>query len=356
MKKVLLMLVIIFSIGVVNAKVIEAGKETTYYFSTSKNIVKEVMKDYYLRGDNIQYHESRGKYDSKPEEATSQDRQFQVCSVFYYNTLNTSFGMSRYNKNKIGIGPQIMADARKYYEKMQSNSKLKNGQYLIYYEKAYSTTDENGKITDPKKKYVYGFVDAKANDKGNYEDKTEVDANDFIKILQPGDIIFYKSRTNSGHYIVVYDFVKNSNGETDVLFLNSNGSTSIPSRLYGVKRLYYDYNTKNKGFFGAAVEGTVKYGYLMDVDGNSISKNIIKNKGDKKILSCGMEECTIVRPFFESDNKKTVFNYDIDTEAYLSSYLRTQYPGMVIEKTVDKVDNNSVYPEDTLTYTIKITK
>ena len=190
MKKVLLMLAIIFSIGIVNAKTIEAGKKTDYYYSRTKMIVKEVMKQYYMRGEIYQYNGKRPHIPPlPPEDATVQDRQFTGCSNYRLGIFHEAFGMLNgsftYGYMDHGV---IIGHARSYYKKMKNGEEASDGHYLLYYE---NTTD------NAKAKYVY-----------NYKNTDNVDFKEFAKILQPGDIITYKSATSSGHDLVIYDFVR----------------------------------------------------------------------------------------------------------------------------------------------------
>lgn len=333
MKKIVIIMLFFLLIIPVNAKEIEAGTKTSYYFSTTQKIVKEVMKEYYLRGENIQYSASRIMVPGMPpEDATSQDRQYHNCVNFYYNVLYEAFHMNKESKHPITSTMDGLKQARNYYNNYikgkENDSKYasyRDGHFLLFYQSKKTSKLNAGK-------YIY---------KNNY------DFSSFVKLLQPGDIIEWKSESNAGHYALIYSLVKDSSGKVvDAALLNSTGYATIPSRLYGVRNLRYIYKTPMKNnTINIDVEGTIQLALL------SKSTRIVENE---KIVCAKDEECMIIRPYYNVDGK-TVFNYDITTEAYLRSFLRTKYPGLMIEKTVDKMDNNGVYPNDTLTYSIKIT-
>ncbi len=333
MKKIIIVLIYFLIIFSVRAKEIEAGTKTSYYFSTTQKVMKEVMKDYYLRGENIQYSASRIMTPGMPpEDATSQDRQYHNCVNYYYNVLYEAFHMNKESKHPITSLMNGLTQARDYYNKYikgkENDSKYasyRDGHFLLFYQ-----SKKTAKLTAGK--YIY---------KNNYNFSS------FVKLLQPGDIIEWKSESNAGHYAVVYSLVKDSSGKViDAALLNSTGYAVIPSRLYGVRNLRYIYKKPIKNdVINIDIEGTIQLAYLSE------STRMVANG---KITCAKDEECMIIRPYY-NDNGKTVFNYDITSEAYARSFLRTKYPGMIIEKTVDKMDNNGVYPNDTLTYSIKIT-
>ncbi len=354
MKKFLVLLLIFISMGIVkagtsdclftynNTEYVKPECKTDYNFSTTKKIIQEVMKDYYIRGENIQYQASRRKIPGlPPEDATSQDRQYHVCAGYYYNIFYEAFNMNSKSKNYLEQSMDAISQARNYYlnkikgkENNSSYVKYRDGHFLLFYKNAASSSSDS---------YIYG---------NNY------DFSEFVKKLQPGDVIEWVPSNTTGHYIVVYDLVKDLNGKvTDALILNSTGYATIPSRLYGVRNLRYISKkpTKNN-IIDISVEGTIQWGYL------SKMSRIVKKVNGKNTIGCykqGSEtggECMVMRIYYNYANSgKTGFNFDMTKTAYARGLLRTKYPAMVIEKTVDKFDNNGVYPGDKLTYTIKIT-
>ena len=386
-------------------------KETIYNSDTSKKyvetrkIIQEVMKDYYLRGINVQYHNSR-RTTASPEDATKQDILYTVCSGYTYNVYNEALGMSDLPLTS----DLLIREARDYYNNNKNDSNKMNGKFLLYYE---NTTD--------KKEIQYA-----------YNNKTKF--SDFVELVQPGDLFVF-----SGHAMMAYDVVDRvlSDGtiKKDVLLLNSNAKDEIKSRItYGTRMLSFSYRpvaTKNN-VVDVDIEGGVQYKWLSDFSSRFVASILydknedvslhdytLFNCGKKRIgywnkdnkycaavceegrsyvgskavgnywvdcsnltlynvksknnnveigscsnysdnvydseLMCQMDECVVIRPYYEGTNGETVFNYSIKETNYNTSKLRLEYPGLIIEKTVNKGDNNSVYPNDELEYTIKIT-
>lgn len=289
------------------------GEYGTY--ENAVKIVQELMKSYYIREQNTQYNYAKVKYGNQtPEEATSQDILYTVCAAYNYDVYTVAFGVNYSYDGFPRYNYEVMEEAQKYYSN-QNNAF--DGKYLIYYEKKASSI-----------KYVF-------NDSDNISD--------FASIIQPGDVFVY-----TGHVMMAYDKVQKADGTWDVLMLQSSGRSSIRTRINGTSKLYYNKKPitedKQNGVLDVNFEGNINYFWL-----SSSSKFVKSGK-----LSCGTTECAVIRPYY-NDNGKAVFNYKINPDNYEKSLLRLQYPGMIIEKTVDKGDNNSVYPNDELTYTIKIT-
>ena len=63
-------------------------------YADAQKAILEVMKDYYIRGERIQYNFAKNIYGiPSPEDATSQDTYYMVCSAFSYNVYKEAFGM-----------------------------------------------------------------------------------------------------------------------------------------------------------------------------------------------------------------------------------------------------------------------
>ena len=365
-------------------------------YEEAKKIIKEVMKDYYLKETNIQYHNSRRKVPGlPPEDATSQDIQYTVCSGYVYNSYSSAFKMNTVPKTTEAA---ITAAADYYHD----SSAPKDGNFLIYYEN--TVTGE---------KYAY---------------KNKKKFSDFVELIQPGDIFVF-----SGHAMIAYDVVVRDNGQKDVLLLNSNGTSDISTRLYSTRALTYSYRTTHSknNVLDVAIEGGVQYKWLSSFSSRFVdntiyandeitstpghsaskyncskrqliyytfdsqnnkyvahgpkcdsSKEYIGTKNGIKVvcendemfksntsigtcedlqasvynndLSCQMDECVVIRPYYNCDGS-ACFNYDMSPTAYDNSTFRLDYPGIYVEKTVNKGDNNTVYPDDELVYTLKVT-
>ena len=299
-----------------------SGKYGTY--DNAVKIIQEVMRDYYIKEDKLQYNTSRawfGKY--PPEEATNQDNRYLVCSMYTYNAYVEAFGVSSFPAS--GGSSGIIKSTRDYYNANKNNKEKLDGNFLIYYE---NTTKNN------KEKYIYSKTDV-----------NNVNISDFAKLIQPGDLFTY-----SGHSMVAYQTVyRNDKKIWDVLILNSSGGSSVPTRNYGTSRIFYHFFPSSYGknnIIDVDKEGSVKYFWLSD-ESSRFHKN--------NVITCTKEECSVIRPFYKGKNGEAVFNYSILASKYQKSELRTKYPGLDIEKTVNKIDNNSVYLNDELEYTITIT-
>jgi len=331
MKKVLSIIGIAFIIAIaIMVNPLKAAEKPTVKpppteygtYADAVEMIRESMRSYYMRGTNIQYNYSKTVYPiGAPEEATSQDLNYSVCAAYTYSAHAEAFGMlyekdvsefPRYNYD-------ILKVAKEEYEKNNTD-----GNFLIYYQNKENV------------KYIYGDKSPSSN------------ANDFeliISQIQPGDLFVY-----TGHALIAYGVETNpKTGEKDVLILNSDQKQKIYTRIDGTSQLthsMFESKRNSTGILDTIPEGTIKFLWLSD------SSNFMNQ--DTKEFDCQQNECAIVRPFYNK-NGKAVFNYNIDTAQYQKGKLRTKYPGLLIEKTVDVGDNNSVYLNDTLTYTIKVT-
>lgn len=330
MKKVLSIIVIIFVITLalmINPLKAGTTRPAPREFGTyadAVEMIRETMRSYYIRGPKIQYNYSKTVYPiGSPEEATEQDTNYSVCAAYTYSVYAEAFGMlykegisefPRYNYN-------ITEIAANEYEKNQDL----NGNFLIY----YHNKSEN-------KKYLYGDQNTTSN-----SDDFDV----IVNQVKPGDLFVY-----SGHALIAYGVETNpKTGKKDVLILNSTQDEYIPTRIDGTSKLthnIFESSNKSDGILEKIPEGTVQFFWL------SNSSNFM-NKSTGK-FDCQKEECAIVRIFYDN-NGKAAFNYNINESQYNKGKLRTEYPGLLIEKIVSTGDNNSVYLNDTLTYTIKVT-
>ena len=362
-KKIYLYIVFAFIIFVCPLFV---NAESLTYDETIK-MVKEVMKQYYIRGSYMQYNYAKGEYyDLEPEDATLKDNKYTVCAGFTHNVYNQAFGirglsqyMSYHDTFKDNAFPQynfqIVFAAQHAYQRIKDGESNANGRLLLYYQSTTSTTDitsetftdkdtgEKVKIkrSRSKVKYVYGDTNT-SSDSGDFQ--TLVDN------VQPGDLVVY-----TGHALIVYDKIDTNNDKKadDVLILNATGGgNDIISRIASTAALYYTAfpTTKNTSMLDLEKEGVVRLTLLSSIE----------YFGSNKVLKCtGKEECAVIRPFYKGTDNNAVFNFkqsiDKNSDASKETALRTKYSGLFIEKTVSKGDNNSVYLGDELTYTIKIT-
>ena len=314
MKKIIFLILLLI---VIPTNIYAATEYGSY--SDAQKMIKEAMKSYYMRGSNVQYNYSRATYGSaSPEEMTKQDGGYLVCAAFTYSSYVEAFGM-KYEKN-VSEFPRynynISDAAAAYYNENKNNTSKLDGNYLIYYE-----NDDEGI------KYVYNNA-------------TSFDA--FVQLIKPGDLFVY-----TGHALIAYDVVTNPDtGKLDVLILNSTQQPFIPTRIDGTSRISYNifpssHNITNT--LNVEQEGTIQGVFLSDI--SSFGGGTV---------DCKKDECAVLRPFYNKDGK-AMFNYKINEQQYNNTKFRTEYPGIYVEKSVNKGDNNSVYIGDELIYTIKIT-
>ena len=173
-------------------------------------------------------------------------------------------------------------------------------------------------------------------------------------MLEPGDIVSY-----DGHVTIVYDLKYDSKGnKIDALLFESIGGgyytkTKIDPDESGLHKLYYykEKKTDNNNILDINTaympyEGTVHWKWL------SKYTTFVK---DEKEMTCKKDMCSITRPFYKGTDGNAVFNYDIIWPQQIkTSKARIEMPGIFIQKTSSKYDNNSVILGDTITYTIRL--
>ncbi len=376
MKKISIMLLILFTaIIVIYKKNLITNSNNSYSsihadsveesygtYENAKNIIKEVIGTYYLRGPYLQYNYPRATYGTEPpENATKQDIRYLVCASFTTSVYKEAFGMSGFPL----YGDSVTSTAKKYYEKYNTCRKCNDeaneeacgqittdkincsdysldGHFLIYYDNTGNQSlEENEKV-----KYIYDPE----------EEKNESFEN-FVRLLRPGDIFGYD------HVFIVYDIVVNpSTGKLDALLLNSTQEPYIKTRISGTSKLSYNFfkslkqndrNNKN--------EDTDGYNYAIDIPGEGTIKytwlSTSNSFTDGESIRCnGHNQCHVIRLFHEDDNGNAVFNYQIDKEKYAKSLLRVnKFPSIFIEKIVNIGDKNNVHLGNRLTYTVEIT-
>ena len=345
---------IIFTMVLFISPLFVSAEDLTY--TEAQTMVKEVMKQYYVRGPYFQYNYSKANYyNLAPEEGTLQDNKYTVCAGYTHNIYNQAFGikgdstyMSGDNAYKETSFPQynyhIVYAGQHAYKKIKKGTIPDDGNLLIYYQSTVSTTDSSDGYnrTRSKVKFVTGDTDT-SSDTGDF--KT------IVKKVKPGDLVVY-----TGHALIVYDTIDTDGDGTkdDVLILNATGGgNEVHSRIEGTSRLYYTAHktnyTKALDYLNLEEEGIFRITLM-----SAMSK--FMSSGE---LKCSADECAIIRPFYKGSNSEAVFNFQqtVDTEdtAVKKSAIRVKYPSLLIEKTVSKGDNNSIYVGDELTYTIKVT-
>ena len=323
-------------------------------YEDAQKIVKESMQAWYMRGTYIQYNASKNLYFevNHPENSTSQDSGYLVCTGFTNVVYQEGFGtMAKdsgvYSGTKIPtISKEYALHTEDYISPEKHNcqtgvsSQGCNGEYAIYY---YHKNDDNTTT-----KYFYN-----TNENPTVEE--------FAQNIKPGDLFAYYS--TAGHAMMAYDVAINpKTNKLDVLLLQSGGggsSNEIKTKInptdYATRRLYYrnvlSDATNNLISLNVAGSQMTKEGTINNVKWLSDISQFVNSEGK---ISCKTTYCSVSRFFYEDSNHKAKFNYTVNKQQIKNSKVRTILPGIFIHKTADSLDNNSVYPDQTITYTIKI--
>ena len=293
----------------------DTNNEIDITYEEAKKIVKETMRDWYIRGPYVQYNYSRSTYGvDYPENATKDNTKYDVCSAFASDVYGNAFGFEIGGDQFPKLTDNLLSSAKNYYNSNKDGG-LDNTFLLLY--------------KDSTNNYVYNNT---------------VNFSDFVQMIQPGDIFVYK-----GHVMVAYDKVQKPD-RVDVLLLNSVVGGTINTRINSdVRKLRYKnsdllVNPKELNeIIDIENEGSISSRWLSDVTQFVSSDSI----------NCSSSSCAVIRPYYAKNNK-AMFNYSIREKNYNQSLLRLEYPGLYIEKTVNVKNNNNVYLNDELEYTITI--
>ena len=340
----LLLIIIILIPSKIEASTIS---ENTPYgtYSDAQKMIKESMRAYYLRGPSLQYNNPRATHEL-PEEASPQDTHYQVCGTLVYQAYRLAFGAgSTFPKYQT----TVEANSNTYYQNSDPR--------LVYYYSGNYTLDnyETGNKYYP-----------------NGKTTGTMSISDFAQYIEPGDIFDY-----DGHVMLAYDKIQKQDGSWDVLMLHShqeNANQGITGELIknylGVRRgksaptAKLSLNTfENKSgannFLDLDIDDTIEEKKFLEgsVQAFWLSNQKMFVNSDTYNMWChpNYTPCSVIRLFHKDEEDKAIFNFTVDTTKYNTTKdIRVEYPGLYIEKTVDKGDNKSVYLGDTLTYTIKV--
>ena len=324
-------------------------------YEDAQKIVKESMQAWYMRGTYIQYNGSKNLYFevNHPENSTSQDMGYTVCSGYTNLVYQEAFGMMAEDKGKYS-GTKIPTSSTTYVlhtedyispEKHNCQTGVSsqgcNGEYAIYFEKK-----------EDNKSYFYN-TDANPT------------VEEFAQNIKPGDVFAY-----DGHAWIAYDVAINpKTHKLDVLLLQTGDSHDVMTKIdpdnNSTNRLCYNNaksNNNDNGLISLDVagsqmtnQGTLSNKAWLSEFGRSSTKDAhfvdsygrIKCRDDHTM-------CSISRFFYEDSNHKAKFNYEVNEQQIKNSMVRIKLPGIFIHKTSDAFDNNSVYPDQNITYTIKV--
>ena len=294
--------------------------------------LKEIAYAYYMRGPNIQYNDA--KYATfPPEEATDDNLNYLVCSIFikniYNELLNISFPFStsqlmEYTKTNLG-SPEVIA-----------YSYINNNQPEM---KVYSPTEEN-----------------------NIKTILNPTVNDIIKLVKIDDVLIF-----SGHAQIIYDIIKDSNDQPiDAIIMHSTQGTGyINSKIpkeniklsngaEGRFTLFFLYlNSKNNSDFEEGlIEGSIKLTKLSNSPWAFIN-DVTKRKSEYSILRFIHQDTdgnAILK--YKTSKGENVYNKIIDLSN--KNIDRINFKHLYIEKLVNSKHNNIVEIGDILTYKIII--
>ena len=323
----------------------ESYSATTNKYSTTTTVqanltemqkaIQEVAYAYYMRGENIQYNSMKVGFYS-PEESTTQNINYMVCSGFTRNMYNELLGI------KI---PSGTTELLKYGKEFVGNPEV------IGY----------GKMED--QNFIMKMYDLYAEN--NYIELKNPSLTDIIPYIRIGDVLTY-----TGHTFMVYDVMYDNNGNVvDAWIMESaHGKgknyilTKIPKLVsignnisFGNANHYLYHNTyENTSWEYGLTQGSLNVTQLSTYP-NWVNIN----------TSSRCDEYSILRFIGTDKDGNAILNYqganyndsNHDGEIIeLSDKIkdRVKYSRLYIEKTVDVNTDDIVETNDELTYTIII--
>ena len=309
-------------------------------FEDVRKALQEVAYSYYMRGKDIQYNSHKVHYFS-PEEATSQNINYLVCSGFtrnvYRELLNITIpaataNLLAYSKENVG-SPEVAL-----YAHINENKQVEM--------KIYSPNEPNKLKT---------FINPSLKD--------------IIPLVQVGDVLTY-----TGHTFLIYDVEKDSTGKvTDAIIMESGhgrGKAYVNSKIAkkvklsnggdfaGPNHFLYLNAQLNPNFKEGRVQGSVGLSRL------STYKNWVNIKDPKLRRS----EYSILRFIQKDSNDNAILKYKTIYPDQPNVFLNDQhivlpkknidrykkFNHLYIEKTVSANNNNIVELKDILKYKIVI--
>ena len=292
-------------------------KDRNFKIEEVHKAFQEVAYSYYMRGKNIQYNSFKVDYFS-PEEASSQNIKYVVCSAFAYNVYLELFNITipKYGKNlldhaKNNIGqPEVVGQA--------DNQKISN--ISLYNE----STNRFDYLYNPKISQI-------------------------IPYLKPGDIF-----TDSGHVVLIYKVEKD-----DAIIIESD---------YGRLRTYVNSKIAREGKRpnGLSFGGINHYLYYSDFNNNGIIEGSIGfRKLSDEIFKNGKlipSRYSVLRFIQKDKDGNAFFRYKVNENFTYNEPIifkgknvdRITFSHLFIEKTVNASNNNIVQLNDILKYTIII--
>ena len=321
-KKIKLFLSIIFVIQFIfSIKSIAIESNTSASYVDLQKAMQEVMWAYYMRGENIQYSTQRtnttqGYY--SPEEATSQNRNYSVCSGFPRYVYRNMFGI---------VTPPLTSSLLSYAKKYIGTSGNVERKEVI----GFGKTDENN-----------NQIFKMQNKNGEtYDTLTNPTTNEIIPYLKIGDVLTY-----TGHSIMIYDLVYDENGNVVNAYIIESGygsggnyiKTKIPENLKV---------TNNKDTIITFKSSSIQYLYSTSGSIMYSGKLLTQQAYWKDLQNNKDKEFSILRFVSVNDENQIVLNY---VDSYTSSETVT-YTDEVINidsSAIERVNNSKIYIEKTV--------
>ena len=294
---------------------------------------QEIAYSYYMREKSIQYNHDKQDFFT-PEEATPQNVNFLVCSAFvnsvYKELLNIT--VPKFTSS-------LLSHSKKYEAKPE----------VVAYSLPRNSDDEKREFL------VYNYEE----DCGEFIYYPTLD--DMLSRLEIGDILTY-----TGHAILVYDIIKDSQGKTkEAIIIESThgiGEAYVNSKINegvtinkksfggGSHFLYLNSKKNSEGLEQGSIGMTnfTEYKIWTNINNTkkeySILRFIHKGKNGQAILK------------YSPDDTKDLNNINYDSTINLSkkNLDRIKFSHLYIEKTVDKFNGNIVEIGETLLYKIRV--
>ena len=353
-------------------------KQVNPELTDAQKAFKEVAYAYYMRGTNLQYNSMKSRGNFPPEDATSQNINYTVCSGLTRNIYKELLGilipndtdpLLRYSRTLIGKRPEVILSASKNSTSSGNNENENEDEINDAID-----DDTNNEDTDEEITYTIKFADGNTDEEYDMNQKESI-----LPYLRCGDVFTY-----TGHTMVIYDLIfdedenvvdawvmqstyngnayvvtKQPRSEQKVEALgdiqNENGKKITTAGEInfgrGLYSLHYE-NRKNK--YTQDYQGTVRYGKLSD------SWAYFKNK----------DEYSVLRFTDRDDDGNAVLNYkgtgnkvdETGKEEHNNEIInlsekdkgRLKYSKLYIEKTVDACTDDFVKEGDILTYQILV--
>ena len=295
--------------------------------------IQETAYSFYMRGPYIQYNSLKGNpsYFS-PEEATSQNMNYLVCSAFtknvYYDLLDGvkippyTESLLNYSKANVGSPEVVLYGARR------------SG---TTYWKAYD--EVTGGITE----------------------LTNMTTDDFVKYLKVGDILTY-----TGHAMLVYELVYDDNGNVINAKILESGhgykgynvlskiskTTRVGGLDFGSSNHLMYTNSRQNTSSGGRMEGSI---HLSTVKGVSVWKDLatstVKEYSVLRFLT--EKDGQVILTYHGTDFSENDYN-GVPIELSQKVLDRVKFSKLYIEKTVDAFMGSSVEVGDEMIYRIVV--